>query len=310
MTTASIIIPSYRGAQRLPRLLSALAAQSAKDWEAIVVIDGDMDGSEEVVAKYSHLPIRSLVFPQNRGRVAALNAGHEAAEGDVLIRCDDDLEPAPDYVERHVANHADREQGTIGICLNVLLDNRYTAVYGAEADERVRAGAYRADDNQTWRYWAGNVSITKEVWDRIGPYDDHYQAYGWEDVDYGWRLHQAGIPIVVDPALATRHHAAAVSTLARVSRSYRSGQARRTFDEIHGPGTSGAVRPVDDSMWNQLVCSTVPHLSYRRIQALAKSLDAALPGLPAPVARKAIALLVEASGIAGYETTETAERDF
>ena len=183
-------------------------------------------------------------------------------------------------------------------------------MYGAEADERVRAGAYRADDNQTWRYWAGNVSITKKIWDRIGPYDDHYQAYGWEDVDYGWRLHQAGIPIVVDPALATRHHAAAVSTLARVSRSYRSGQARRTFDEIHGPGTSGAVRPVDDNMWNQLVCSTVPHLSYRRSHALAKSVDAALPGIPAPVARKAIALLVEASGIAGYETTETAERDF
>ena len=63
-------------------------------------------------------------------------------------------------------------------------------------------------------------------------------------------------------------------------------------------------------MWNQLVCSTVPHLSYRRSHALAKSVDAALPGIPAPVARKAIALLVEASGIAGYETTETAERDF
>ena len=80
MTLASIIIPSRGGAKRLPRLLSALAAQDDRDWEAIVVIDGDVDGSRQVVERYRHLPVRSTVFPENRGRVAALNAGFAAAQ--------------------------------------------------------------------------------------------------------------------------------------------------------------------------------------------------------------------------------------
>lgn len=310
MTTASIIIPSYRGADRLPRLLSALAAQTTDDWEAIVVIDGDMDGSEEVVARYSHLPIRSVVFPQNRGRVAALNAGHDAATGDVLIRCDDDLEPAPDYVERHVASHAEQDQGTIGICLNVLPDTRYATVYGAQADELFRAGAYEASADTTWRFWAGNVSVTRDIWNRIGEYDTRYQAYGWEDVDYGWRLHEAGVPIVVDPTLETRHHAAAINTASRAPRAYRSGQARQLFDRIHGAEVAGPGRPTDDSTWNRLVGWTADHLTYGRTRTLAKALDTVLPAMPAPVARKAVALLVESSSIAGHESSETAERDF
>ena len=122
MTLASVIIPSRGGAQRLPTLLSALAAQDDHSWEAIVVIDGDVDDSASVVARYDRqLPVRCIVFPENRGRVAALNAGFEAARGDVLIRCDDDMEPRPDYVAQHRRAHRGDRCGAVGLPLNVCL---------------------------------------------------------------------------------------------------------------------------------------------------------------------------------------------
>ena len=84
---ASIVVPSFRCADRLPQLLDSLAAQdAAPSFEVIVVVDGVDDGSVALLENESRLDARSIVFPENRGRVAALNAGFEAARGDVLIR--------------------------------------------------------------------------------------------------------------------------------------------------------------------------------------------------------------------------------
>lgn len=309
MTSASVVIPSYRGASRLPRLLNALAAQTASDWEAIVVIDGDVDRSQQVVERYSHLPIRSIVFPENRGRVAALNAGLETARGDVLIRCDDDLEPAPDYITRHVESHVGPEQGTVGLYRNVLVPSRYTTVYGEQADSLFRSAAYSADADQRWRFWAGNVSVTRNTWKSIGGYDARYRTYGWEDVDYGYRLHEAGIPVILDTSLETGHHAAAVATPSRVRRAYHSGQARRLFDQIHGSGASGSPQPADPTAWNRLVAAAAGRLTYERATALARAADVAIQLLPTPLARKLVALLVESSSIAGFRSAEEAPND-
>lgn len=303
MVNASIVIPSFRGASRLPRLLDALSRQSDDDWEGIVVIDGVVDGSEAVVAKYSNLPLRTVVFPENRGQVAALNAGLATARGSVLIRCDDDLEPGPDYIAHHVRDHADAagEVGVVGLCENRLVDNRYAAVYGDDADARHRDWAHSLTPDRRWQLWAANCSLRRETWEAVGPYDARYRAYGWEDADYGYRLSQRGIPIILDPLLQVTHHAAATTTHARVRRAFLSGEARRLFDEIHGPGASGPPRPITESIWDRTVRGLGSHLSQRHAEALAKAIDATLPALPVSVGRKAIALMVESAGVAGYE---------
>ena len=53
MTRGSVVIPSRGGAQRLPRILDALVAQQGSVWEAVVVLDGDIDDSAAVVARYA-----------------------------------------------------------------------------------------------------------------------------------------------------------------------------------------------------------------------------------------------------------------
>jgi len=293
--------------------MHALEKQSYQDWEAIVVIDGDIDGSEAVLEQLTHLPVRVIVFPQNRGRVAALNAGFEAATGEVLIRCDDDLEPAPDYVANHVSAHAGRSVGVVGIYRNVLADNAYSRVYGAAADDRFRRGAYAADADVRWLYWAGNCSITRDMWETVGPYDTRYRAYGWEDVDYGIRLHRAGYPIVLDPSLETTHHAAAVTTESRIRRAYRSGQARRIFDATHGSDIKGPgpSRPRNDSVWNVAVNALSFTLDYDRAGALAAAVDRwVLPRAPRPVSAKIVAMLVETAAVSGFASKESAHNDF
>lgn len=303
----SVVVPSRGGAQRLPRLMASLQAQTDRDWEAVVVLDGDVDGSEDVLAPWQDkLPLRVVAFPENRGRPAALNAGFAAAGGRVLVRCDDDLTPKPDYVARHAAGHTGPRQGVVGMCRNVFPETAYARVYGRPAYTRLRDASYAAPPEVRWRYWGGNVSVDRETWDLVGPYDESFRGYGWEDVDWGYRLTRAGIPIVVDPGLETDHHVAATTTEDRTLRAYYSGSARHRFEAKHGTTVlapsprGGRVR----DPWTAAVSTLAALLDERRTGVAGRTADRAIGRLPAAVGGKLVALLVEAGSLAGYRRAD------
>ena len=311
--TASVIVPSYRGEGRLPRLMDSLARQDVPaEWvEVLVVIDGRVDNSEEVVnaAARTGVPVRPLVLEQNQGRVAALNAGFTAASGDVLIRCDDDLAPAPDFVSSHLARHeaAQAPIGVVGLTRDELTDSAYARAYGFARSHRALASSY-SGALPAWRHWAANCSLLRQTWLRIGPYDATYQHYGWEDVDYGYRLHDAGVEVVIAPELETIHYGAASSAVARTMRAYHSGAARQTFDFLHPdalpPFSTGA------NLWGHLVGLTTRLGSEARFQALADLTDRLLPVLPRPVGEKLVSLSVESAQLAGYEHADAVSAHF
>ena len=68
--------------------------------EVIFVDDGSKDGSWGIVERLSSKDklVRGLKFRRNYGKSAALNAGFEAASGDVVITMDADLQDSPDEI--------------------------------------------------------------------------------------------------------------------------------------------------------------------------------------------------------------------
>ncbi|MDP5227715.1 MULTISPECIES: glycosyltransferase family A protein [Arthrobacter] len=307
---ATVVVPSRGGRDRLPRLLESLARQDRADFEVIVVLDGDIDDSQTFVETWrSTLNVRSVVFPENRGRAAALNAGADAARAEVLIRADDDLEVGPDFVAGHVLLHESRSCGVIGLSTNVYPDNAYARAYGVRADKRFIAGALDVDASHAWRYWAGNVSVTREDHRRIGGYDLRFRKYGWEDVDFGYRLAQSGVPILIAPELMARHHGASLSTAARAVRALHSGAARESFTQIHGEEALGSVqRP--SGVWGGLTWLTSRAVNERLLRAYGAAADAVSPYLPRRVGEKLVALAVESAGLAGIRFPERARSTF
>ncbi|RYB95854.1 glycosyltransferase family 2 protein [Nocardioides oleivorans] len=300
----SVIVPSHGGARRLPVLFAALAAQVDAEWEAVVVIDGDVDDSSAVVdAAAERLPVRRITFEANRGRSAALNAGFAQAQGDVLVRCDDDLVPAPDYVSGHAAAHDGRRVGVVGLYRNVYPETTYARIYGRAWDARFRDEAYRVPPDQAWRYWAGNVSVTRDMWHTVGEYDTTFRAYGWEDVDWGYRLMQAGVPVVLDPALETEHRIAATTTAMRTQRAFYSGAARHVFEEKHHIAAA-PTRPVNT--WQRIVAGVAAGLDERRAGRIGTLVDSSARLMPDRAAAKVIALAIDAASRAGHRAGTTA----
>lgn len=297
-------MPTRGGAARLPHLFEALRAQTEPSWEAIVVVDGDVDGSAAVAeAVRDELPVTAIVFPENRGRSAALNAGFAAARGDVLIRCDDDLRPRPDYVAANVARHeaanvAGMPIGVVGLVRNVYPETPYARAYGHIRDERFREDAYRVPADKRWRYWCGNVSVTRETYDLVGGYDLDYRAYGWEDVDWGYRLHEAGAEVVLAPELETPHHIAATTTEVRVRRAFYSGAAKQTFERKHGEDSAGR-RVFGGGAWDRLVERTGRRANLAQLIEWAQRADRTLDRTPRWLAEKHVSWLVESAALSG-----------
>lgn len=295
---ASVVVPSFRGAARLPALLDSLASQEpgTPAFEVVVVVDGVVDDTLEVLAAEHRLDLRPVVLPENQGRVGALNAGFEAARGDVLIRCDDDLVASPSYVRRFCDVVADGV-AAVGLYRNTYVENRYSEVYGSAADENLRRGAYASPDF-SWRYWAGNCAISRAMFLDVGEYDARYRLYGWEDVDYGYRLHIAGYAVVLDPGLETTHRVAAVTCSRRAVRAAQSGAARVLFEsKFPGSPLPSAVPP--RSLWNNLVfgCSVIVG---RKPELCGRVVDHVISLLPRNAARRLVGLTVEAAALAGY----------
>ena len=104
----TIVIPNYNGKAFMEDCLTALAAQTVRDFEVLVVDNGSTDGSVDGLDAW--FPgVRVISFEKNYGFSRAVNEGIRQSRSEYVILLNNDTIPFPDYVERLVgAIEADR----------------------------------------------------------------------------------------------------------------------------------------------------------------------------------------------------------
>ncbi len=105
--TLSAIVPAYNEAENLPELLPLLVqtlARLAPRWEVVVVDDGSTDATAQMMQGWiTTVGIRYLRLSRNFGKEAALTAGIDNANGDVVVLLDADLQHRPELIETMLA---------------------------------------------------------------------------------------------------------------------------------------------------------------------------------------------------------------
>jgi glycosyltransferase involved in cell wall biosynthesis len=102
MPRVSITMPTFNGARFLREALDSVFAQTWRDFELIVVIDGSTDGTEQILASYSDPRMRVIRNERNLGLPASLNVGLAAAKGEYWRWTSDDNVHKPETVARLV----------------------------------------------------------------------------------------------------------------------------------------------------------------------------------------------------------------
>jgi glycosyltransferase involved in cell wall biosynthesis len=98
----SIVVPFLNEEESLPELvewIDRVMRENSLSYEVVMVDDGSTDKSWSLVQSLKDkYPIKGIKFRRNYGKSAALNVGFEAAEGEVVITMDADLQDSPDEV--------------------------------------------------------------------------------------------------------------------------------------------------------------------------------------------------------------------
>lgn len=99
----SIVVPLFNEEESLPELcawIDRVAVANNFSYEIILIDDGSEDDSWKVVENLTSLNnnIKGIKFQRNYGKSAALNEGFKAAQGEVVITMDADLQDSPDEI--------------------------------------------------------------------------------------------------------------------------------------------------------------------------------------------------------------------
>jgi glycosyltransferase involved in cell wall biosynthesis len=195
----SVVIPTHNRREFLRACLGSFEQQSAPvdTFEVIVVIDGSVDGTAEMLADCTLSFELSVMAQPQAGASAARNAGAAGARGRVLLFVDDDTTAAPSLVAAHLAAHTQRRIAGVGVIARRIppAADRF-ALLRAEASQ----SHYEHLRRRPLRYldcYGGNCSVSHSMFSEIGGFSVDLPVLN--DLEFAYRLREAGAQFVFVP---------------------------------------------------------------------------------------------------------------
>lgn len=169
----SVVIPSYNNSSSIRKCIKSVLNQSIDAYEIIVVNDGSIDNTSEVLKKFGNKII--YLEQTNQGQGAARNTGLKAATGEYIAFLDSDDYWLPDFLKTTVLfldNHPD----AVAVNTGHLIKKFGKANYGPVLSEKDKL-KYRDGEiiDSFFDFWAkydhirtGTVVIRKNIIDKAG----------------------------------------------------------------------------------------------------------------------------------------------
>ena len=276
----SVVIPTYRRPDRVVRNVAALTDQAWTDFEAIVVVDGSDDGSAAALrALETPFPL-AVIEQENQGAAQARNVGARAANGEILLFLDDDMEAEPGLLAAHERSHREGADLVVGD-MPLHPDSPPSLLswgvgfWAQSRRERLTApGAEPGLDDLL----TGQMSISRESFDRLGGFDTSFTReglFGGEDIDFGYRVVKAGLRVAFNPeAISFQYYD--VDPAAYLRRTREAGRSEEELVLKH-PEQAGRFEAAPDfytrrSRWLLGPLVVAPDWVGRPLRALAVAL--------------------------------------
>lgn len=232
----SIIIPTHNRPQALRKCLDCIAVQTCKDLEVIVVSDGPDEKTAEMMVNLEWpFELQYFAVPKSQQGVCR-NRGFEKARGEIVLLGQDDIFLSPNACEVHLKAHRNgirnpesgirhnsspdsgsripnSECAVLGFTtwhpsLNITPLMKWMEKSGVQFGypkiEKYRHNFLPEDIQQFFTY-TSHISLPANIFHKHRFRED-VTLYGWEDVEWGKRLADSGIPLFYEPNAKAYHH--------------------------------------------------------------------------------------------------------
>ena len=193
----SIIIPVHNGARTLGACLDGCTAQNVPIKEIIVVDDGSTDATPGIASEHDVIYLRQ----DQRGPAAARNAGAQRASGEFIAFTDADCVPQPDWIA-HLLESFDNGVAAAGGTYGNASGRSWLASLIHEEIQARHARFGREVDF----LGSFNVMYRRELFQRVGGFDESFRTASGEDNDLAYRLQDAGGKLAFTPHAVVAHH--------------------------------------------------------------------------------------------------------
>ena len=105
MNRVSVIIPMYNSEKTIERALKSVFQQTYQNYEIIIIDDGSIDKSAEIVNRIQKENPKiniQLITQKNAGVASARNSGMKNSQGDYIAFLDSDDEWVPEKLEKQI----------------------------------------------------------------------------------------------------------------------------------------------------------------------------------------------------------------
>ena len=209
----SIIVPVYNQLHHTRNCLQALAdTATATPFEVIVIDDGSSDATAVEVPRLGG--VRFHKNPENLGFIGACNAGAALARGQYLFFLNNDTAVQSGWLEPLLASFDQFDRvGLVGSKL-IYPDGRLQEAGGIVFNDGSGWNYGRFDHPDDPRYdypreadycSGAAILIEKTLFDSFGGFDSLYKPAYYEDTDLAFKVRDAGLRVIYQPASKVVH---------------------------------------------------------------------------------------------------------
>jgi GT2 family glycosyltransferase/tetratricopeptide (TPR) repeat protein len=209
----SIVVPNWNGMRFVGMCLDSLAQLEFDGHEVIVVDNGSIDGSREMIEK-QYPWVRLLKMPDNMGFAIACNEGIKASNAEYIVLLNNDIEVTRDWLKELYEGMERHPECGMGTTKMMFLDNRDVFYNTGDLFHSWSAGGGRGqgekdngqyeEEDYVFGACAGAGIYRREFFDQVGLFDEDFFIFA-EDVDLNMRGQLNGLKAVYLPKAKVYH---------------------------------------------------------------------------------------------------------
>jgi GT2 family glycosyltransferase len=230
----SIVVPTYGRPARLGECLRSITSldYDLQLVEVLVVDDGSdrTDDVESALRPFRDSLAMTLIRKEHAGPAAARNRGAASASFDYLAFTDDDCRPDSAWLKSFAARLAESPGSVVGgRIVNALESNPYSA-----ATQVLVSYLYEYSANRGSPFFASsNLAVPRDVFARLGGFDERFSLAAGEDRDFCDRCLHAGHRALYAPDAVVFHHHE-LTPVRFVRQHFNYGRGAALYHSIRG----------------------------------------------------------------------------
>lgn len=180
----SVVIPTYNEEKYIVKCLLCVAKQKVMPDEVIVVDNNSIDNTAALAKQF---PFVRIVEEKTQGMIAARNAGFNAAQFEIIARCDADTQVPPNWTKRIVSHFSKKKIDALTGPISYY-DSPLKNTLLARAYLDLMKPIHRGGETLV----GPNMALTKAIWEKVKNIVCLNDKQVHEDIDLAYHIQEVG----------------------------------------------------------------------------------------------------------------------